>query len=91
MNRHSLQHRIVALFTLLLLAVQAAGFVTINAALADNARKILREELAEGERIFRHVLDQNSKQLQQAAQVLSSDFGFREAVATNEHATIVSG
>ena len=90
MSRSGLQHRIVAWFTLLLLVVQGVGFATINAAIADNARSTVREELAVGERIFRRVLDQNGKQLKQAAQVLSADFGFREAIAINERETIVS-
>ncbi len=90
MNRLSLQHRIVALFTLLLLIVQGAASIAINVAIANNARATVHEELAVGERIFRRVLDQNGKQLQQAAQVLSADFGFREAIAIKERETIVS-
>ncbi len=90
MNRHGLQFRIVAFFLTLLLTVQAAGFAVVNATISSNANNSMREELAVAERIFRRVLDQNSDRLQQAAQVLATDFGFRQAIATHERATIVS-
>jgi signal transduction histidine kinase/CheY-like chemotaxis protein len=90
MNRHALQFRIVAFFLALLLTLQAAGFAVINATISSNADNSMREELAIAERIFRRVLDQNRDQLQQAAQVLATDFGFRQAIATNERDTIVS-
>ncbi|MFZ2650868.1 MAG: hypothetical protein WA210_12275, partial [Burkholderiaceae bacterium] len=65
MNRHGLQFRIVAFFSVLLLILQAAGFTVISATISSNAHRHVREELAVAERIFRRVLDQNSKQLQQ--------------------------
>ncbi|MFZ2648698.1 MAG: response regulator, partial [Burkholderiaceae bacterium] len=67
-----------------------AGFTVISATISSNAHRHVREELAVAERIFRRVLDQNSKQLQQAAQVLTTDFGFRQTIATNERETIDS-
>ena len=90
MKRHGLQFRIVAFFLTLLLTLQAAGFALINATISGNASDSIREELAVAERVFRRLLDQNSDRLQQAAQVAATDFGFRQAIATNERATIVS-
>jgi diguanylate cyclase (GGDEF)-like protein len=90
MKGFSLQARIVVFFSVLLLIVQIIGFATINAAILNNARDTTRDQLDVGERIFRRVLDQNSQKLQQAAQVLSGDFGFRDSIATGDRATIVS-
>jgi len=90
MNRHGLQFRIVVFFVTLLLTLQAAGFAVMNATISSHADDSMREELAIAERIFRRVLDQNRDQLQQAAQVLATDFGFRQAIATNERETILS-
>ena len=90
MARFSLQTRIVAFFSLLLLVVQVAGFTTINSAILNNARETTREQLDVGERIFRLVLEQNTQKLQQSVQVLSADFGFRDAIGSRDRATIES-
>ncbi len=86
----SLQARIVTLFVLLFLVVQVLGFAFISRAISDNARSSLREELSVGERIFSRQLAQNGQRLIQAANILSADFAFREAIATNDEETITS-
>ncbi|MEQ1517076.1 MAG: diguanylate cyclase, partial [Usitatibacteraceae bacterium] len=86
----SLQTRIVIMFALLFLAVQILGFAFIHRAISENARTTLAEELSVGERILARQLAQNGQRLVQAANVLSADFGFRDAVASNDAETIVS-
>ena len=86
----SLQARIVTLFVLLFLVVQVLGFAFITRAISDNARSSLREELSVGERIFSRQLAQNGQRLILAANILSADFAFREAIATNDEETIAS-
>ncbi len=86
----SLQARIVTLFVLLFLLVQMLGFAFITRAIAENARSGLREELAVGERIFSRQLAQNGQRLVLAASILSADFGFRQAIATDDAETIAS-
>jgi diguanylate cyclase (GGDEF)-like protein len=86
----SLQWRIVAVFVLLMLAVQALGFLLISTAGVSGARKTVADELATGERVFLRLMDQSAQRLVQGARVLSADFAFREAIATGGRETIAS-
>ena len=88
--RHSLQTRILALFLLLLLAVQLGGFVLINTVGVASARKTIGEELVAGAQLFNRLLDQDRQRLVQGARLLSADYAFREAIASNDSATITS-
>src|SRR5690606_9520074 len=42
------------------------------------------------ERVFAELMDVRAQQLQQAAEVLTTDFGFREAIASGDENTIIS-
>ena len=86
----SLRTRIAVAFALLLLAVQAAGFVFINAVLSQSMHREIAQKLIVGQRIFGHLHEENSRQLAQAASILSSDFAFREAAATGDRSTVIS-
>jgi diguanylate cyclase (GGDEF)-like protein len=90
MRLRSLESRIVTLFLLLILAVQLAGFFAIRTGINRNARASIRNELAVGEHIFRRLVDQNAQKLTEAAQSLTLDFGFRQAVGNNDSTTIAS-
>jgi len=85
-----LSTRIVAMSLLLLLVVQAAGFVAIRASIDRNARKSLQGELDVAQRVWQEMLTQRAAQLQQGAAVLAADFGFREAVSSDDRETIAS-
>ncbi len=82
--------RIVAMSLLLLLAVQLAGFVAIRASIDRNARQMLKGELEVAQRVWEQMLAQRAAQLQQGAAVLAADFGFREAVNSDDRDTIAS-
>ncbi|MDQ6620013.1 MAG: diguanylate cyclase, partial [Pseudomonadota bacterium] len=86
----SLQTRIVALFLVLLLAVQIGGFVLINTVGVAAARKSIGEDLAAGAQLFNRLLEQDRLRLVQGARLLSSDYALREAIASNDRATISS-
>ena len=90
MTFRSLETRIVVFFVILLVAVQGTAFVLISAANESIARREVTSQLEVGERVFRLLLEQNARQLGQAATVLAADFGFREAIATRDTGTIVS-
>ncbi len=90
MRLRSLEGRIVALFLLLILSVQLAGFITIRVGVNDNARAAVQNELAIGEKVFRRLLDQNAQKLITGARVLALDYGFRQAIGTNDSETIAS-
>jgi diguanylate cyclase (GGDEF)-like protein len=86
----SLQWRIVVFFAILLVIVQGVTLILVDVANSRTARATINEELAIGERIFRRQVEQNGRQLAQAAEILSLDFAFREAVATRDLETIRS-
>ena len=85
-----LQDRIVVFFVVLLMAVQLASFYFIRYAIEQTAQGTLRDELRVGARVFRRLLEQNSQQLVEATSVLTYDYGFRQAIATRDHDTILS-
>ena len=86
----SLETRIVVFFVILLVAVQGTAFVLISAANQNIAKREIASQLEVGERVFRQLIEQNARQLTQAAAVLASDFAFKEAIATRDNGTIVS-
>lgn len=86
----SLEGRIVALFLLLILAVQTTGFIAIRYGISSNARVSVQDELALGERVFMRILDQNAQKQIQAATVLASDYSFRQALQNNDVASIAT-
>ncbi len=81
--------RIVLLFLGLLLAVQAVSFFTIRGVLERAADRRVAGELQQGERVLARLLVQNSASLRAAAEVLAADYGFREAVASDDRATLL--
>lgn len=85
-----LEKRIVGFIVVLLLAVQMAGFFAIRYAIEQSARSKLREDLNVGVRVFKRLLEQNSQQLVEATAVLTYDFGFREAISSQDRDTILS-
>ncbi len=76
----------VALFGMTLLLVSTAVFTAINGA----AQHQVRGELTAAGTVFDRVWQLRSDRLREGSSLLSRDFGFREAVATGDAATIVS-
>jgi diguanylate cyclase (GGDEF)-like protein len=85
-----LSTRIVVLSLALLLLVQAAGMLVVHGSIERNARKQVERELVVGERVFRSLVEQKAQRLTQGAAVLSTDFGFRSAVSSQDMETISS-
>ncbi len=75
-----------ALFCVTLILISVAVFSAISGA----AQRQVRGELIGAGAVFDRVWSLRSEQLRQGAALLSRDFGFREAVATRDRATIVS-
>ena len=76
---HRVRTRIVVFFTVLLVLVQGAAFVIVNAANSDNARSIVDQELATGERIVRRALEREVDRLANGA--LAHDEAFVREIA----------
>jgi diguanylate cyclase (GGDEF)-like protein len=90
MRLRSLESRIVILFLVLILAIQLAGFLAIQSGIQENARASIRDELFIGERVFGRLLDQYAQKLTQGARLLASDYGFKQAIGSEDNETIVS-
>jgi len=87
---NSLGTRIVLFFVALLVLVQGLGAFLVIQANAQIARQAMDQELEQGERVFKQLLAQNQARLEQGAGILSADFAFRQAIATNDTGTILS-
>jgi diguanylate cyclase (GGDEF)-like protein len=88
--QRSLGARIVLLFLGLLLAVQLASFLALRASLSEHAHRVLPAQLEAGERVLQNLLDRRAQTLIGGARLLAADYGFREAVGSNDTETIVS-
>ncbi len=86
----SLRTRILVLFVVLMLLVQFGGFVVINTIGVTAARETVGAEIVAGARVFDRLLEQNTQRLVEGARLLTADYAFREAVATEDRATIAS-
>src|SRR5688572_20006049 len=86
----SLGARLVIFFVILLVIVRGLGALLVIRANSQIARQTIDQELGQGERVFRQLLAQRQARLEQAAAILSADFAFRQAIATNNTGTIVS-
>jgi adenylate cyclase len=86
----SFQTRVLALFVVLVTAVQLVGFVVVSLAITRNARAQIRDELAVGAKVFGRLIGVRTGHLAEAARLLSGDFAFKTAVSAEDRATIFS-
>lgn len=86
----SLRSRMVVVFALLFTVVQTSVLVLVERVSARIAHERNTQELQVGTRVFLRLMDQNRQRLLQAAEVVSKDFAFRNAVATGDSPTISS-
>jgi diguanylate cyclase (GGDEF)-like protein len=86
----SLKVRIAVLYAGLFAAVLALVVTLAGSGLARFAENAASRDLQSHARVFDEILDLRADQMTRSAEVLSRDFGFREAVATRDSATIAS-
>ena len=86
----SLRWRIALFFVVLLVLVLGVAAILVTRANAQIARDTIDQQLVQGERVFQRLLAQNQARLQQGAAILSADFAFRQAIASNDAGTILS-
>ena len=75
-----------ALFGFIILLVASAVYLSIKI----NAERTVERELNASVAIFERLWNMSSENMAARAEVLASDFGFREAVATEDYPTIAS-
>ena len=88
--RTSFQARIACVLIALLLVVIGAVFVAVKVATGDAVHSRAQAQLEVGSRVFERLVDLRGKRLRDAVQLLAADFGFRDAVASADSATIRS-
>jgi len=86
----ALRTRIAVTFLLLLAAVLAAALGAVLATNRDSAGREVQRQLDVGALVFSRLLESNRRQLTQAAQAVSADYGFRQAVAARDTDTLAS-
>ena len=88
--RTSFQARIAGVLIALLLIVVVAVFFAVRAATGDAVRSQAQTQLEVGSRVFEDLMDMRGKRLRDGLQLLSADFGFRDAVTSSDASTIRS-
>lgn len=86
----SLKLRMAALYAGLFAAVLAVVLIIAGQGVARFAEDASTRDLAANARVFDEILELRARQMRSTTDVLSRDFGFREAVATHDRPTIAS-
>lgn len=86
----SFRSRILTFVLGLLILVQGAVLLAVNAANEREARQHINEALELTAGAFRRSLEFREQILLEIARLLSSDFAFKEVAATGDHATLLS-
>ena len=85
-----LQTKLTVLYAGLFALALSVVAVTVYVAIASNAQRAVREELAASGTVFDRIWALRTQRLQDGAELLSRDFGFRAAVATHDRPTVES-
>jgi len=85
-----LQTKLTVLYAGLFALALSVVAVTVYVAIASNAQRAVREELAASGTVFDRVWALRTQRLHDGAELLSRDFGFRAAVATHDRPTVES-
>lgn len=90
MKFKSLKQQIIIVFLTLVLGIQLVGLIPIERSVDKNVRKLVTKELEVGEKVFLNLLESNNENIINGAKILAADYGFREAIASNDQETILS-
>ncbi len=86
----SLKVRIAVLYAALFAAVAAVVMVLVNSGIERFGEANAGRDLAANARVFDEIIELRARQMRASTDVLARDFGFREAFATGDKATIAS-
>lgn len=85
-----LRTRLTVLYTGLFGLTLLLTAIAVVSAVSGSARRMVRDELGASGAVYAQIWAARSAQLKQGAAMLAQDYGFREAVATGEEATVRS-
>src|SRR4051795_9589911 len=86
----SLSARLTVQFALLFAAAMLAVSAALSSFIAGSASREVEGQLQSSGAVYDRLWEQRAHELQNAAQLLARDFGFRSAVASGDHATMQS-
>ena len=86
----SLERRIAVVFVGLLVFVMVLMLLIVGRSSEVLIGAESQRQLAAGARNFSNLIERDRRQLELAASVLAGDFGFREAIATQDRDTVLS-
>ena len=86
----SLSARLTVQFALLFAAAMLAVSAALSTFIAGSASREVESQLQSSGAVYDRLWQQRAHELQNAAQLLARDFGFRAAVATGDQATMQS-
>ena len=86
----SLQTRMTALYSATFGLVMLLVALSLQWAIASSAQQQVRQQLASSSKVIDRIWSMRTRELESVARPLALDFGFREAVATDDDATIRS-
>ena len=86
----SLSARLTVQFALLFAAAMLAVSAALSTVIAGSASREVESQLQSSGAVYDRLWQQRAHELQNAAQLLARDFGFRAAVATGDQATMQS-
>ncbi|WP_020410074.1 bifunctional diguanylate cyclase/phosphodiesterase [Hahella ganghwensis] len=90
MGVNRLGSQILLLTTVLVCAVSLTVLITVWISTATYTQRQVSQDIAGAVNVFNQLLNERQNQLIASAEVLTSDFGFKQAVASNDRATIES-
>ncbi len=90
MGVNRLGSQILLLTTLLVCAVSMTVLITVWISTASYTQRQVSQDIARAVNVFNQLLNERQNQLIASAEVLTSDFGFKQAVASNDRGTIES-
>lgn len=88
--RNSFQAQVTAVLILLLLVVIGSVYFSVKLATNSAVRRQANAQLEVGTRVFERLLEVRGRRLADGVQLLAADFGFRDAVASRDSATMRS-
>lgn len=90
MKFKSLKQQIIIIFLTLVLGIQLIGLIPIERSIDKNVRNLVVKDLEVGEKVFLNLLESNNENIINGAKILAADYGFREAITSNDQETILS-
>ncbi len=85
-----LRTKLTLLYVALFVAALCLIGISVYVATRQNVEHSVREQLRESGAVFANLSEARNRRLQDEAEVLARDFGFRAAYATGDHATVLS-